>query len=155
MTAFRMYFCCSVLLFSACSHNGSVESTLREPILARIEDACADQSCELGPCWWVKDLQTLSGKKIFCDVNFTFTSLKRQEELLSLFSKELSSDQLSVGLCGRNSIGTQFVQTLLFVPATVASKGSFLAASASFPTASAASSKEICANTTYFHGSRK
>jgi hypothetical protein len=150
-----VFFCCSVLFISACSHKGSVENTLREPILAKIEDACADQSCELGSCWWVKDLQSLDGKKIFCDVNFTFTSLEKQEELLNLFTKELSSEHLAVGLCGRNSIGTQFVQTLLFVPVTVASKGSFLAASASHPKGSAASSKEICTNTTYFHGNRK
>ena len=155
MALLRLFFCCSVLLLSACSDKGSVENQLREPILAKIEDACADQSCELGPCWWVKDLQSLSGKKIFCDVNFTFTSLKKQEELLNLFSKELSSDSLTVGLCGRNSIGTQFVQTLLFVPATVASKGSFLNASAAQGMTNAATSKEICANTTYFHGSRK
>jgi hypothetical protein len=155
VTLLRLFLSCSVLVLSACSHNGSVENLLREPILAKIENACADQSCELGPCWWVKDLQSLGGKKIFCDVNFTFTSLKRQEELLNLFSKELSTDSLAVGLCGRNSIGTQFVQTLLFVPATVASKSSFFAASATQGTTNAGTSKEICANTTYFHGNRK
>ena len=155
MALLRMFSCCSVLFISACSHKASEKNTLRETILVKIEDACADQSCELGSCWWVKDLQSFTGKKIICDVNFTFTSLKRQEELLNLFSKELSSEHLAVGLCGRNSIGTQFVQTILFIPATVAAKGGFLSASVSNPTESATSSKEICTNTTYFFGNRK
>jgi hypothetical protein len=151
----RFFYFCSVLLLSACSNKGSVENILREPILAKIESACADRSCELGPCWWVKDSLSLSGKKIFCDVNFTFTSLKRQDELINLFLKELSSSSLAIGLCGRNSIGTQLVQTLLFVPATVASKSSFLVASTTQSNTNASTSKEICANTTYFHGNRK
>ncbi len=155
MTASRCSSICFVVVLAACSRKGSVESTLREPILSTIEDVCSNQSCELGTCWWVEDNLTLGGRKIFCDVNFTFTSLKKQEELLNVFSQELSSDQLSVGLCGRNSIGTQFVQTLLFVPATVASKGGFLGISASHPSESAATSKEICANTTYYLGNRK
>ena len=155
MAASRYLSICIGLMFPSCSRNGSVEINLRDPILSTIEDVCADRSCELGPCWWVEDHLTLGGKKIFCDVNFTFTSYERQEELLSDFSKALSSDQLSVGLCGRNSIGTQFVQTLLFVPFTAASKGRFLGATALHPTAGAVSSKEICANTTYYLGNRK
>ncbi len=155
MSALNLVLKSSIFLLFGCSHRNSVDSSIRDPIIAIIEDACPDHSCELGSCWWVDDSQTITGKKMFCDVNFTFTSSVRQEELLTNFSKELSIDQLSIGLCGRHSLGTQFLQTLFFVPVTAMPKSSILAGFANQPHTSDNASQDICSNTTYFLGTRK
>ncbi len=145
----------SIFLLFACSHQKPVDSTIRDPINAIIEDVCPDRSCKLGSCWWVDDSQTITGKKVYCDVNFTLTSSMRQEELLTIFNRELSLDQLSIGLCGRHSLGTQFLQTLFFVPATVMPKSSVFAGFANQSHTSDSTSRDICSNTTYFLGNRK